>query len=283
MLWSFFCGHGAVNRHIEAWFDQPCLGFDILNGCEQDFNGGLGFATALQWWRLLQLYGWEWLGTLCSTCIFLSRHSTGRSKSCPRGNLRLSCVREGNQHVARSALMMALAYSQGQGFIIEQPASPMMFQTKPMMWVRDQAARMGMLFEIIETYMSAFKASGHLKPTVLATNRKSIKAMARVRPALTKSCSVVKKSKRSDGKVACTGNKYALKATQQYPEEFGAAIAQAISKDCFTKLMMPAPVPTVNMLDFFHDGFEELDEDWPWLDLDLEGALAFALQHHADQ
>ena len=56
-----------------------------------------------------------------------------------------------------------------------------------------------------------------------------------------------------------------------------------MSNNCITKRMMPAPVPTVNMLDFFHDEFEELDEDWLWLDLDLEGALAFALQHHADQ
>ena len=188
-------------------------------------------------------FGREWLGTVCSTWIFMSRSSTGRPKIDWRGKTTQACVREGNRHVARSALLMTLSYAHGQGFILERPASSMMFASRPMAWVCERAQLMGMIWVVIETFMSAFKPDGHLKPTILATNRQSVMAMQRSRPAITKSCSVVRKTVRGDGKKQCTGKKDALKATQPYPEEFGIAIAQTIADDKYTKAKRAAPVP----------------------------------------
>ena len=129
--------------------------------------------------------------------------------------------------------------------------------------------------------MSAFKPDGHLKPTILATNRQSVMAMRRSRPAITKSCSVVRKTVRGDGKKQCTGKKDALKATQQYPEEFGIPIAQTIADDKYTKAKRAAPVPArIQWQDVDKD--ESDNDDDPWLDLDLDACLSFALQHAAD-
>ena len=137
----------------------------------------------------------------------MSRSSTGRSKNDWRGRTTQSCVREGNRHVTRSALLMTLAYAHGQGFILEQPMSSMMLDSRPMLWVRDRARLMGMLWAVVETYMSAFKPDGHLKPTILATNRESVMAMQRSRPPITKACSVVHKTVRSDGKNSARAKK----------------------------------------------------------------------------
>lgn len=276
---EYFAGHGAVNRRVEELLRMPTLGYDILHGAAQDFNGAIGYITALQWYRLIMSFGWQWFGTVCSTWVFMSRSSVGRSKTDWRGNSTLACVREGNRQVARTALLMTLSYAHGQGFILEQPASSMMLDSGPMAWVCERAHRMRMHWDVIETFMSAFKPDGILKPTILATNRMSVRAMARIRPATIQPCSVVRKTVRSDGKKQCTGKKDALKATQQYPEEFGMAVAETIANDKYTKARSAAPVPARSLwLDFDDDS----DADDPWLDLDLDGCLAFVLQHDTD-
>ena len=276
---EFFAGHGAVNRHVEELFKLPTLGYDILHGAEEDFNGSMGFATAMQWYRLVVYFGWNWFGTVCSTWVFMSMHSCGRSKTDWRGNTTHACVREGNRQVARTALLMTLSYAHGQGFILEQPGSSMMLDSGPMVWISKRAQQMGMIWEVVETCMAAFKRDGMLKPTLLATNRRSVLAMARTRPGNVQPCSVVRKTVRRDGKKQCTGKKHELKATQQYPEEFGIAVAKTLAEDKYTRARQAAPVPASSTWKVSDD---DSDDDDPWLDLDLEGCLSFVLQHAAD-
>lgn len=275
---EFFAGYGAVNRRVEEHFNMPTLGYDVLYGCEQDFNGSLGFITALQWFRLIVCFGWSWYGTVCSTWVFMSRSSVGRSKTDWRGNTTFACVREGNRQVARTALLMTLSYARGQGFVLEQPQSSMMLDSRPMAWVAERARRMRMRWHVVDTFMGAFKPGHILKPTILATNRTSVLAMARPRPPTIQPCTVVRKTVRRDGKKVITGKKKELKETQRYPEEFGIAVAKTLANDKCTQARIAEPVS----LGSWQDLDDDSDAEDPWLDLDLEGCLTFLLQHDLD-
>jgi hypothetical protein len=173
---------------------------------------------------------------------------------------------------------MTLSYSRGLGFVLEQPASSMMLDSGPMLWVAERAHQMRMRWHVLDTFMGAFKRDGMLKPTILATNRDSVLALAKPRPPTIQPCTVVRKTVRKDGKKQCTGKKQELKETQRYPEEFGMAVAKAIASDKYTKARIAEPVSVGSWQDLDDDS----DAEDPWVDLDLEGCLAFVLQHDLD-
>ena len=273
-LCEFFCGAGAVWRNVQEICGLPTAGYDIAHGPSEDFCGRVGFINALQYWRRLMAEAWAWLGTVCSTWVFLCLSSTGRSTSVPRGNTRQSCVREGNQQVGRSALVMALQYATKRGWILEQPGTSLMLKSHPMRWVKRCAEHIGSHFFIVETYMGAF-ASQHVKHTLLVSNHLNIYDLKRARPTGMPSSSTVTEFVDKNGKRRCTGNGAALKATQQYTETFGCQVAAALKE---TLGWAPLPYATWKPTEPLPgEDDDDLSEEHPWIDVELEPCLQILL------
>ena len=286
-LVEYFCGAGAVWRNVQTICGLPTLGYDIAHGPSEDFNSDtIGFITALQWWRRLMACAWIWLGTVCSTWVFMCLASTGRSTTVPRGNTRQSCVREGNRHVGRSALLMSLQYATKRGFMLEQPGTSLMLKSHAMLWIKRCADHIGSHFFVIDTYMGAF-ASQHLKHTLLCSNRLNVCDLRAPRPALVSAQTAVTKFVDKNGRRRCTGNKGELKATQQYTETFGQAVATAMKET-----LTPEPYAK------FFDDYEQKEtltptevlpteddddyEEHPWCDVELQPVLEFLLNSLRD-
>ena len=275
---EYFAGHAAVSRHLRAqtsFMGHSVLSYDIKHGPLEDWNGAAGFITAIQWWRRLLQHELVWLGTVCSSWIFMCMGSSGRSIRDPRGSTQYAAIRDGNAHVARSALMMALTYACNQCFVLEQPGSSLMPHHPALKWIRQRAHDAGFVFHIVETFMFQFGGKT-LKPTILLSNNKWTHGSVRKRPYVSKSkesARMVKTYTRSDGKRRCTGTK-GLKSTQQYPEGFGHAVADNFinQRETFNN------VPDQHIVRYDQDLDEEDD---PWEDLDLERSLAWLLEEVA--
>ena len=181
-------------------------------------------------------------------------------------------------HVARTCLLMALAYATHRGFFLEQPGSSMMLQTAAMEWIKKCAELTGASFDIIDTFMGAF-ASEHLKPTMLVSNRYAVHSLKKKKPRGMSSQTVVTKSTRADGKRQCTGKHKELKGTQQYTEEFGLGVAMAIrdSSECLDYVATAKlPIVATAKLPSWDDDDYDAEEN-PWHDLELEPCLDYLL------
>ena len=179
---EFFSGQGQCTSAFLAR-GLRAIPYDVLN-CPryQDFNGNWGFVCALQHMRqLTPLHGLVWLGTVCSTWIFMSRNSTMRTESNARGDVGRRCVQHGNRQAARSALILAWCYSRMCGFVLEQPGSSILWRHPAMLHVQKVALALQFRFFMISTYMHHFNA-GHVKRTELASNESFIHHLSRCHP-----------------------------------------------------------------------------------------------------
>ena len=77
---EYFSGQQAVTKGC-SWLGLRAVPYDVINDRRyQDLNGVWGFIAALQLLRmLLPGHGLVWLGTVCSTWVFMSRNSTMRT------------------------------------------------------------------------------------------------------------------------------------------------------------------------------------------------------------
>jgi len=69
-----------------------------------------------------------WMAPPCSSWVWMSRHSTGRSKDDAKGNEKHTKVWCSNILVSRLCYLIALCWRRGVHFIIEQPSSSVMFE-----------------------------------------------------------------------------------------------------------------------------------------------------------
>ena len=110
----------------------PAVGFDKVNNFEwQNFNSPKGFVTSLQWLSQLapgSLCHWA---TECSTFVFLSRASTGRTSFNPSG-WKTDAVMSGNRQVARMSALILLLISICCIWLLEQPSTSIMCQLPKM-------------------------------------------------------------------------------------------------------------------------------------------------------
>ena len=126
---EFFSGMGEVQR---AFNQNGCKarGFDIINhpgySDVESITTDEGFCTALQYIRRLKTAkGLAHWATVCSTWVWMSRGSTGRSQSI-LGNVNSEPVAEGNMQVSRMVLLIMLIVAKSARWILEQPLSSLM-------------------------------------------------------------------------------------------------------------------------------------------------------------
>ena len=82
-----------------------------------------GFVLALNVLRRLLPKGLSWWAPPCGTWVYMSRGSTGRSKSDPLGFTSVECVAAQNRLVKRVVLLLRFVVCMGLFWILEQPTS----------------------------------------------------------------------------------------------------------------------------------------------------------------
>ncbi len=228
-LIEYFCGVGAITTQWQrAGF--PAVGYDILKDpLYNDLNASAGFLVALR--LMLQLSdssGLAWFATVCSTWVWMSRSSTGRSETNVMGNRNSQAVMKANIMTTRCALLILLACAKSSAWVLEQPSTSLMTRHPALQWVQELCVKHPSLMQWVEvsTWMGQF-GGGSAKHLTLCSNRQWLFALSRPKPGpMCSEPGVVSKKPRADGSVAINGGP-ALKATQTYTAEFGEAVLGA--------------------------------------------------------
>ena len=153
----------GVQSIVTAFREQglKACGFDVENNSwTQDFMSDLGFLNALQRVRrLIPRTGFSSFACVCSSWIFLSRGSTGRSALNPMGNTQLPSVMMANMMVSRTVLLILIGVAKCTGWMIEQPRGSLLGQHDRMRMIEAMAKRIEWLgFHTINTYMGCVGA-----------------------------------------------------------------------------------------------------------------------------
>ena len=167
------------------------------------------------------------MGTVCSTCFF-SHSSTNRYEFMPLGVPPRSAVVEGaNRMVAFTAVTMLMSTALPFSFLLEQPATILMYLHPRMQQV---AAWLGDQWNAIRTQMGAFGAPPP-KPTMLYIGHSYVKSLARTLTAeqLSRLDPDVEMTARDEvtGGVSAGKNE---KASQAHPVQYGQAVQAAFTR-----------------------------------------------------
>ena len=265
---EYYSGRGWLTSAFQMVGDR-FLPYDRdLDPVHNNILSALGLLCPLR--MLLRVWegGLTWSGQVCSTWVWLARSSTRRTWELPRGCEFGQCAREGNRMAGIKALFMCFCYARGLDFVVEQPASSLLWRHDALRHVAFRARELGFMYHQVSTFMSQFGAATP-KPTTLTGNRSWLHALTRDSPGhCDEPSNTATVSVDENGRRHVTGDKTgALKHTQEYTPEFGIAVSEAYKTDQHTYKSLICANPC-----------EEWDEDSdvpdaPWDDLDLEPLL----------
>ena len=252
---EFFCGAATIATAFNDR-DYAALGIDIiLNPLHHDLTLSSGFVYAL--WMVMNLKpdGLAWFATVCSTWVYLSRNSTGRSAADPLGRTCFEQVDNGNLQVGRSSLLALLTMCLGSFWALEQPASSLMLCHPGFAYIRHVAAFFDWapLYHV-RTYMGAYSALT-AKPTDLCGNGSWLCCLQQEMPRHLKSGGLVSVEQKGS-KVSVTGNTQKLKQTQTYTQEFGDAVCESWSS------CSGSPVSRMSVVDLEEEELAEPADVW---------------------
>ena len=147
-LVELFSGAGA----LASAFSEHSMNseqFDVCHDPLHDIRRVSGFLKAVQLVLRLKVGALLWAGTPCSTWVWISRSSTGRSRGNPLGRTDQHSVSDANVTVSRVALLVLLAVARGACWAIEQPASSLMPEHPRMQMLVRLGPRLGLDWEHI--------------------------------------------------------------------------------------------------------------------------------------
>jgi len=189
-----------------------------------------------------------WLGTPCSTWVWMSRHSSGRATEI-LGNLSSAYIRAQNALISRVCYIIVLAMKRGVYWIIEQPDSSIMWQHPIMARVLSRYSHLiceahgEMGAWSLETPKgSIFKGTA---PYLSALGRRMSPAERSVLKTRLAKTETTKQYIDGSGKKRCCGTQ-ALKATQCYSFNFGLAHALAYFTRCNVEAVAAVPGNALN-------------------------------------
>ena len=228
VLFEMFCGVAAIAREF-AKLQLPAMGFDVLKDpVLNDILTPYGFIYATTMVMSLdQRTGILWLATVCSSWVWMSRNSTGRSIRNPLGGTGTSTT-QGNTMVARCSLLVLVCIAVGNSWALEQPATSFMVMHPAMAWIRSFHGRVNNAsWYQCDTCMGAFGAKT-VKPTKIYGNRRLVLALGRSQAGVRGDSNTVTTVKVDPVTgVRSTNGGPGLKETQAYTPGFGAAVLEA--------------------------------------------------------
>ena len=225
---ELFAGAGSVHRHMKelgyqgrAMDREYCEDHDILTP--------LGFVVAARIAASIRPGGVLWLAPPCSSWVWLTRGSSGRHLGA-MGDITQPGIVAQNALVERCMLLCELVHRQGAHYIIEQPASSVLWDYPA---VHACLKRHGLQGPCVLD-MGAYGGSS-VKPTHLWGTAPYLQDLARRCNAADRArleAEGVKTTRRwtdADGRKCCQGTGD-LKGTQAYPEGWGVAHAHAFAE-----------------------------------------------------
>ena len=191
-----------------------------------------GILTLLRILRDVRPGGLCHWATVCSTWVYLSHASTGRSAAFPEGDSTIRVTRSANCMAARVAVLIILTFIFKIKIIHEQPLSSLMSSSKYFVWLRNVLRHIlgGEWYECT-TWMGAY---GHelQKPTQLLSTDTLVYGLRR---SLTPEQRLLCDSSEGVRFVPCdesslrrrvVGAPKGLKASQEYPVAYGEMVFQ---------------------------------------------------------
>ena len=218
---ELFAGDGAISKGMRL-LGLKGASLDLRANPDHDFLSPTGLIAAMVAVLEVREGGVLWAAPPCSTWVWMSRHSTGRHLDV-RGS-GTPYVRSQNALVERLVLLLEIAQAAKVAFILEQPASSVLWQYPA---YQEFCGRHSVATVALD--MGAFGAETP-KPMVLHGTAPYLQEMGRrLTPAerreLDRSTTAVHTTD-GYGRMRSQGTK-SLKGTQAYPLAFGAAHALA--------------------------------------------------------
>ena len=271
LMVEYFCGCAAMTRSFQS-AGYPATGVDQdKDRCFENILSDQGMLFCIRLAMALAPHGVMWLGTVCSSFVWLCRSTTARSERNPRGNTDLACVSMGNQMAARSALLALLAMANRTWWVLEQPFSSIMQLHPALVYLKELAIFPWADWHVADTFMGAFEGLS-VKEHQLMSSKWWIHGMSRPKPVVdapAQTTSVVVRIATDGTKMkTTTGNKGALKESQHYTDNFGDAFLNLYQAYCLKYEQ--------ELEDDDFDSFDMMDiSDAAWQDLNLGGMLSF--------
>ena len=123
---EYFAGVENVVRAFTE-IGLAAYGFELKKDTiAMDLLSAPGFLFAISLGLRTLRGGFSLFAPVCSTWVWVSRHSTGRSYMNPMGNVHQACTADANKMISRVVLMASLLISRGCWVVIEQPVSSLM-------------------------------------------------------------------------------------------------------------------------------------------------------------
>jgi len=121
-----FAGDAQVTRALRA-AGLRSVAYEINYDRDNfDFMGDHGFANCISLALAMEMGGVSVNAPVCSSWVFMSRHSTGRSSWRPLGNRAFENVSTANAMISRMVLLLMVYSSLGICWILEQPAGSLL-------------------------------------------------------------------------------------------------------------------------------------------------------------
>ena len=224
-LFELFSGSGGLSDAFENDGGRVTR-FDMKNDpVQQNLCTVEGMALALMTVLSVVAGGLVWVGFPCTTMVWMARSAMRRTKAFPEGNCMRADVRDANFMAWYCAKLLYICHLRGVRYIIEQPATSVLWRLRPMVWLEEETYA-GRVFGDLGVW-------GHsmTKPSVF---KGTAWYMHKLGKTLTKIQKQAKDKKhvnsiRPNGKKQVRGKKD-LKASEHYPKNMCKLISAAAMK-----------------------------------------------------
>ncbi|CAL1142985.1 unnamed protein product [Cladocopium goreaui] len=209
-------------KHLKAPIaGRKAIGLDLeIGGPSMDMATDLGFSNSLFQVANLRAGGGALAAPVCGSWVFLSRGSTGRTRTNPMGDSSCRSTRLGNLLTARTLILLWVLAAKGCWWIVEQPSSSLMeFHVLFQRFL--SLIRVRRLSICMADY-----GSPTLKPTYLYSSHHAIDMLPdyqSTRRLVDRE--MVRRYTNGAGESRICGGRD-LKSSQAYPKGFGVALAK---------------------------------------------------------
>ena len=246
-----YCGQMAITKAFKNG-GQAIVPMDKETvSDEMDLCKDFGFIFAF-WMCLIMVFGgFSWSGIVCTTWIWISRSTYGRSNAWPQGDLTKKKVRQGNKMVSREMILTLVLACKAAHQFIEAPASTIMHK-----YITFKAVIRFLKLGCSKHWLGNYGAESP-KPVKIWSTVPYLsdleKPLDRSQMSKSQHGAITKITYKKNGKKMVAGGP-GLRHTQTYPERWGKAIFQKYSEHkCLNDNPEPVPVELVEKF------MEELD------------------------
>ena len=223
---ELFAGCHSITNGMRG-LDYSAVSLDMATVSEHDdLNTSKGFLRAITYVLGMKPGGLLWAAPPCSSWVWLSRGSTGRSLENPMGQTSYGRVRAANEQGSRVLLLILLAVVlRNAVFIGEQPATTLLPHHQRWKTILEDKLQDSLIQFLM--WMQPF-GSHTPKRTWLVSNSERVQTLCKPLEKSERNVQTTRTVTRANGSTYVEGTAD-LKSTQAYPAAFGRAVASTYS------------------------------------------------------